>query len=234
MIANMRKYQFTMKCLARGEIRAADVIAFVNLMQEAFNRTEWVDTEGRPVELEKLAMERALRGDTPDQEIERFGVTWVAKSTGDSPSILLSVATGGQKFAPNWFTADFSLTQELPDLSYFRKAIELIRPFEAVILDLDNDESLRSMGVVVSRMAPPASRVTSLRWFHYLDRNLTDKVGGISCCLTTPAYRVEPFCDGVLIQLTDEPFNAQNPEHCLVQCRAMQFLGIGEWKKDGS
>ena len=220
-----------MKCFARGEVRTVDAIAFVKLMQEAFNRSGWLDMKGEPVELDTFAMERALRSDTPEQEIARFGVTWVAKSMGDSPSIVLSVATGGEKLAPNWFTADFTRTQELPDLSYFRRAIELIRPFEAMILDLDNDESLRSMGVVVSRISPPGSRVTSLRWFHYLDRTLSEKIGGISHCLMAPVYRVEPFCDGVLIQLTDEPFDAQNPEHFLVQRRAMQFLGIGEWKE---
>lgn len=230
----MRKYQFTLQCFSRGTIRVADTVKFVRLTQDAFGRSGWTDSDGHVVELAEGPMERAIRGGDASTKIARFGATWVAKSTGSAIPIVVTVTTGGDQWALNDFTVNFSRTQELPEISYFRHAIELVRPFEAMVLDLDNDDHLRTAGVVTPRMAPHGSRVASLRWLHYLDRGLAEKVGGLPRCLATPAYRVEPFCDGVLIQLTPEPFDAQNQDHCAAQRRAMQFLGIGEWQKSAN
>ena len=230
----MREYQFSQMCYPRGDLRAADALAFVKLMQRSFQREGWVDAEDAPVELTVEAMERAMRADLPESELARFGTTWVTKSAGDAPPIVLSIKTGGTKWVPSWFNSDFSRTQELPDLSYFRESIELIRPFEAVILDLANEDELRTRGVVKPRIEPLGSGVTSLRWFHYLDSSLARKIGGLSRCLEAPVFRVEQFCEGVLFQLTRDPFDAQNETHRLVQRRAMKYIGLGEWPPEAN
>jgi hypothetical protein len=95
---------------------------------------------------------------------------------------------------------------------------------------LDADEDLRTKGIVVPHVTMPGTRVASLSWFHYLNQKLVITVGGTAHCLATPAYRVEKFSDGVLFQLTRDPFDAKDAKHCDAREQAMRHLGIGNWE----
>jgi len=54
-------------------------------------------------------------------------------------------------------------------------------------------------------------------------------LGGIDYCLKAPAWRVERFCEGVLIQLVEGLFDTDNPKHVQIQRDAMKYFGILEF-----
>ena len=218
----MSQFQFTQRCRARSELRIKDAIEFMLCMQQAFHVPGWVDAEDQPVALSLDAVESTLRSLVSEPDLERFGVTWVVKSTGDDAPIVLAMAMGGDEWSPNFFNTDFTRTDTLPDLLCFRQSIEMIRPFEAFILDEKNERELRQQ----QPRKPRSDRPRILRWFHYMDAELVKLVGGTPHCLQTPAFKVESFCDGVLFQLTEVAFDADNPQHKEIQLQAMHHLDM--------
>ena len=218
----MSRFQFTQRCRSNGELRIGDAISFMTLMQEAFQVSSWIDSEDRTVDLVHDSIESALRSKVSDSDFKRFGVTWVVKSNGNEAPIVLKMAMGGDEWSPNFFTTDFSRTSVLPDLQFFKRAIQSIRPFESFILDENNERELRRELSTKPRSEVPLI----LRWFHYMDSSLVDLVGGVQRCVETPAFKVDPFCDGVLFQLTEAAFEADNPQHKRLQLAAMRHLGL--------
>ncbi len=51
-------------------------------------------------------------------------------------------------------------------------------------------------------------------------------IGGIDYCLKAPAWKVERFCEGVLIRLVPGLFDPTNPEHLKIQRQAMKYLKL--------
>jgi hypothetical protein len=160
------------------------------------------------------------------KEFDCFGVTWVGIAADKRLApIMTKITMGGDEWCPNFFSVDFSETDELPHLNYFRRSIELIRPFDASIHPTMHHYEL------IERLPRPLlpsrdSIPKIIYWFHYLDGEITAKLGGLAYCLETPAFKCERFLDGVLIQLTQEPFNPTNDFHIEVQLRAMKHLGV--------
>jgi hypothetical protein len=68
-----------------------------------------------------------------------------------------------------------------------------------------------------------------IRWWHYLDDRMTKNLGGMDFCLKAPAWRVGEFHNGVLIQLTEEEFDVENPGHLEIQEEAMRYFGIWDF-----
>jgi len=60
--------------------------------------------------------------------------------------------------------------------------------------------------------------------FHYVDEAMARSIGGIDYCLRAPAWKVERFCQGVLIQLVRGLFDSENPEHCRIQKETMKYF----------
>lgn len=224
----MAKYQFSQSCHPRGDLRVNDLTEFLKLMQEAFGVRGWIDADGNLVDLRPEAVERLLLAQNRGRDLAKFGAGLVVVSVEEHLSILLKIAVGGDEWAPNDFSVDFSHTDILPNLRYFRQSIELIRPYEASIFEQSNFDALLDKHQQQPRMPPGMEpyRPWALDWFHYLDAELVDRVGGWEQCLNTPAYKVERFCDGVLFQLTAEPFDPDNPQHTEAQRQAMEHLAL--------
>ncbi len=221
----MPQFQFTLRCAANGSLRIDDIIAFLDLMGATFDCPEWVDADGCSIHLTSQHVEQCVRGLKPPADLERFGAAWVAVPKGGEPPVVLKMGVGGSQWTPNFFTADFTQLQSVPPLHFFREAIERIAPLEAFVFEQSN------MNKLVSRRqsAPGGGRRNppfALHWFHYFCGDYVIAFGGFSHCLRTPAYRVERFSDGVLFQLTTEPFDPERIEHCDIQVRAMEYLGL--------
>jgi hypothetical protein len=65
-----------------------------------------------------------------------------------------------------------------------------------------------------------------IRGFHYLDEGMARSIGGIDFCLGAPAWKVERFCDGVLIRLVPGLFDNNNFRHRGIQHEAMKYFNI--------
>ena len=218
----MRAFQFLQRCRPTNDLRTSDVTAFLRLMTEAFGVQSWTH-RGEKVDLAEAAIERRLQS-LVDPQMPGAGATWVLSSrVGESP-IVIMLATGTDEWGRDFFDVDFSQIQFLPHLSYFRRSIELCRPFEACIVDSNNEIDLDSHER--QRLVPNFENPSIIRWSHYLGNSLVEALGGFSHCLATPAFKTERFCGGVLLQLTEGPFEADDPEHIQRQRLAMRHLAL--------
>jgi len=122
------------------------------------------------------------------------------------------------------YNVDFGAGGLLVGTDDFKAAVRAMRPFEAFLAELNNDDDLDAYGrqQQVGFFAAPAI----IRGLHYFDRQLAAPIGGFEHCLRAPASRVEPFLDGVLIQLVDERFDPTNPEDLRRQQEVMKHLGM--------
>lgn len=218
----MSRFAFTQSCRPRGNLRIDDIVAFMDIMQEAFGVRAWVDPDEQLMAPTGDAIETRLKSGNSEADLERFGAILLVKSEGEEASIIVSVGVGGGKWSQNYFNLDFTRSNRMPALQYFEKSIELIRPYEASIVEVDSDRETRQR----LPEKPHSDRPRILQWFHYMNDELVDLVGGTDHCLTAPVFRVQPFCDGLLFQLTEETFDADNPRHQELQLAAMNYLGL--------
>jgi hypothetical protein len=221
----MRHYDFIQTCKSRGDLRVHDVVAFMKLMRDAFEPGPWMGPEDRLIDETFESVERELRLSESPARLARFGGSLVAKGWCHGDAIVVMISVGGDEWTPNRFVLDFTRTTHLPDLSYFRRSIELLRPSEAYISDAANDDEIRELqerGSAARRSDLPIV----LRWFHYFDASMVEKLGGVKHCLRTPGFSIERFCDGMLFQLAAGPLDVNNPAHKEAQLLAMEYLGL--------
>jgi hypothetical protein len=123
------------------------------------------------------------------------------------------------------YNVDFGSGGLLVGTDEFKAAVRAMRPFEAFLAELNNDDDLEAYDrqQQLGFFTAPAI----IRGLHYFDRKLAAPIGGIEHCLKAPASRAEPFLDGVLIQLVDGPFDPMNTDHLRRQQDVMSYLGIG-------
>jgi hypothetical protein len=189
-------------------------------MQEAFQIEKWDDAD-REKDFEMTSeciSKRARSVNSPS------GMLLGAEASLGSGFILALIATGGDKWSTSFFRIMFNRPRKFPDLSFFRKAVEVVRPFEAFIAVYSNEQELNAYER--QRQHLKFDRPATLRWFHYLNAELVSSVGGIRRCLSAPVFKAERICQGVLFQVTKEWFDNSNPEHRDAQLRAMEYLGI--------
>jgi hypothetical protein len=217
----MRKYQFDLVCRPRRELREREVYQLVRLTEEAFGFRVWV-YDGHQIRLNPNKVASILRAGWANRKREDDSVLVNFYSVEDD-FIGLLIDVGSVSWMYDEVRVDLIRTQRVPDVSFFKQSIEIIRPFLAVVADLNNERDLRAQE---REQGTDFKRPAVLRWVHYMDANLAEAVGGVDYCLGAPAYKVERFCDGVLFQLTEEPFDNDNPEHRHIQLEAMKYLGV--------
>jgi hypothetical protein len=103
------------------------------------------------------------------------------------------------------YNVDFGESGLRIDARSFRRGIELIRPFEAFLAELNNEDELDAYTrqQEVGLFKAPAI----IRCLHYFDDVLASRVGGVDRCLKAPAHEVERLLNGVLINLVGNAFN---------------------------
>ncbi len=217
----MNGYHFILYCYSTPDLRQSNVAEFVRLTGIGFGEDEWEDSVGRHL-ADRLSVEGSLMAMV--STVGRFGLTWVAKSKTLRPPIVLIIAVGGAKGTLSYFEADFSRRSEFPDDAFFRAAIERIGPYEASVSPEQNGEQLRAL--IRERGRGNRSSVKSICWLHYLSWELADQLGGEKVLLQMPAFRVERFYKGFLIQLTEKPLDPNNGADLAVQRAAMEYLGL--------
>lgn len=220
----MPNYEFSQRFASNSDLRVKEIAVFLRQMQQALGVSGWVDGRARTVTATPKCVEGALKAVSEPDSV-RFGVTLVLRSRDDDKIVLILLNVGGAKLNENYFRTDFSRLGTLPDLRYFRESIQALHPDEAMIREVQND---RNIGMKRRGLHPkhPFERPRMLHWFHYLNAKKVELLGGFDHCLKTPAFKVEPFCDGLLFQLTEDPFDTNNPEHERIQARAMEYLAM--------
>lgn len=224
----MSHYSFVQRCRARGDYRVREVIEFLELVKEAFRLSDVYDSRSRPVEVTEAGLrqvfERAARGQAP-----RLGATvdlfTLPPRRRDDNTVRIEIGTGHYEEGPfiDYYDLSMGDARKVPDFKYFKKSIAIFRPFEAFLEEAANESRLDSYD---RQQGTKFSRPVIIRGFHYLDAGMARSIGGIEYCLKAPAWHVRRFCEGVLIELVPNLFDADNLEHVRVQEEAMAYFNL--------
>jgi hypothetical protein len=143
----------------------------------------------------------------------------------DKNTVRIEIHTGTHREEKFIDAYDISMDDKskVPALSFFIKSIPIFRPFEAFVAEGENEKRFDTFNRL---QVVGFSQPTIIRGFHYLDRDMAESIGGIEYCLKAPAWRVEKFVDGVLIQLVPDLFDSDNAEHVDIQKRVMAYFNM--------
>jgi hypothetical protein len=225
----MGSYTLRQRCRPKGDFRIAELIEFLTLMKEAFRISRLYDKRNRPVRLTSSDLnnifQRKLSKRFPSigADVDFFSIP---PGNRDDDTVRFEIHTGTHSDEIFIDTYNISIGEEkkVPDLSYFEKSIEILKPFEAFLSEFDNEDALDSYDR--QQAIPKFDKPAIIRGFHYLDEGMARSIGGIDHCLKAPAWKVERFCEGVLIRLVPGLFDPENPEHLKIQRQAMKYFKL--------
>ena len=223
----MPHYALDQRCRPAGSLRAEGIAALLSLIKAScgvsgFELAGGQSFTGTPEAIAALLQSIMAKASVPGAgaDVDIFG-----RLPNGGDYIACEIHTGtnpGEPFIDH-YNIDFGAGGLLVDTSDFKKALLAMRPFEAFLAELNNDDDLDAYGrqQQVGYAAPAI-----IRGLHYFDRQLAAQIGGLAHCLRAPASKVEPFLEGLLIQLVDEPFDPAKSEHLERQQAVMKHLGM--------
>jgi len=225
----MNSYSFNQGCRPRGDFRIDEIIEYLDLMKEAFRFPVLFDKNSKPVEVTASVLKRIFKGKI-DQEFPGIGVNVdffsIPPLNRDMNTVRFEIHTGAHtdEIFVDSYDISIGAARKVPEFDYFEKAIEIFKPFEAYISEFRNESRLDSYNR--QQAIPKFDKPAIIRGFHYLDKGMARSIGGIKYCLKAPAWHVERFCEGVLIELVPGLFDSSNPEHLEVQENAMAYFNL--------
>jgi hypothetical protein len=224
----MNSYTFRQRCRPRGNYRIKEIIKFLKLAEEAFQCESLYDVRGNPIDLTEPQvrgiMEKAVDKRFPGLgAIEEFFTIPPRKRHSGTVRVEISTGTHPDKPFVDWYDLHMGQASKVPDLAYFKRSIKIFRPFEAFLAEDENEFKLDAHGrLQETRFRKPEI----IRGFHYLDAGMVQTLGGFNYVLEAPAWSVDKFCDGVLIQLMAVLFDSSNSAHLRVQENVMDYFNL--------
>ncbi len=225
----MSSYIFRQLCRPQGGFRIPEVLEFLDLVQEAFRCPDLYDSSNRPLDLSEAGLQRIFEKKAAKagrgNGIEKTFFTIPPKKR-DHDTVRIEISTG---FPPDGiiidtYNIDMCDGKLVPDFDYFEKSVKIFKPFEAYLAEGDNEIAIDAYDR--EQAVPKFDRPVVIRGFHYLDEGMARAIGGIKHCLKAPAWHVEKFCEGVLIELVPGLFDNDNPEHLRVQEEVMDYFHL--------
>jgi hypothetical protein len=223
----VNSYSFWQLCRPRGDFRIKETIEFFNLMRKAFRFPVLYDRNDKPVEITAPVLQDIFRKET-SKHFPKIGATVhffsIPPKNRDDNTVRFEIHTGTHPDETFIDSYDISIGAEpkVPDLSYFQRSIEIFRPFEAYVSEFRNDADLN--WYEREQAIPNFDKPALIRGFHYLDKGMAASIGGIDHCLKAPGWKIETFCEGILIQLAPGLFDPTNTEHLKIQQQAMKYF----------
>jgi len=204
------------------------VAEFLDLAKEAFRRPALYDSHNRPVDLTEAGLrrifEKAAQRLLPGLGAnEDFFTIPPDKRDDNTARIEIHTGTNPDKVFIDSYNISMDGSQ-VPDFDYLEKFIEIFKPFEAFLAEDKNESRLDSYNR--QQAIPKFDKPAIIRGFHYLDKGMARSIGGVNYCLKAPAWHVEKFCEGVLIELVPGLFDSSNPEHLEIQENAMAYFNL--------
>lgn len=224
----MNSYTFWQSCRPQGDYRIRQMVEFFNLMKQAFAFPVLYDMNGKPVEISDFSLQQRFERKR-DKRFPKLGVNLdffsIPPRNRDDDTIRFEICAGTHpdKDFIDMYDITIGEARLVPHFLYLRASIEIFRPFEAFLSEFNNEANLNWF----ERMQEAKfERPALIRGFHYLDAGMVRSIGGMDHCLKAPAWRVERFCEGVLIQLVEGLFDTTNPQHVRIQRDAMEYFKI--------
>lgn len=223
----MSSYTFRQRCRPRGDYRVPQLIEFLGLVKKAFRLSDLYDSKSKPIDVSEAGLWKLFEKETKGRLEFEAAVDFftLPPRMRDNNTIRIEITTGSRPEDP--FIDVFNLSigdgRKVPDFRYFEKSINIFKPFEAFLAEDENEFRLHSYN---RQQGTKFSKPVIIRGFHYLDADMAHSIGGIDYCLNAPAWKVERFCEGVLIRLVPDLFDPDNPEHVRIQDAVMTYFKL--------
>lgn len=223
----MNSYSFEQYCRPSGDFRVAETLAFLSIMKNAFRFPTLFDRNGRPVELDATVLRAVFQGQINKRspgigsDVDFFSIP-PRKRDENTVRFEIHTGTDPEQIFIDHYNISMGEWRKVPDFNYFEKSIGIFMPFEAYLSEFKNESLLNAYDR--QQTIPNFDRPAIIRGFHYLDEGMARSIGGITYCLKAPAWHVDRFCEGVLIQLVPGLFDSSNPEHLEVQEEVMDYF----------
>jgi hypothetical protein len=198
-------------------------------MKDAFKFRILYDRRDKPLHLAPPDVQNSLQRKV-DKRFPDIGVNVdffsIPPGKRDNNTVRFEIHTGTHpdKIFIDFYDIFIGEARKVPDLSYFEKSIQILRPFEAFLSEIENEDALDSYDR--QQAIPKFDKPAIIRGFHYLDEAMARSIGGIDYCLKAPAWKVERFCEGVLIRLVPGLLDPENPKHLKIQRQAMKYFKL--------
>jgi hypothetical protein len=225
----MANYRLDQLCRPSGSLRVSELAVLLSLISRVCGVATFEVAGEGPIAITPEALEGALQAALTEAPFAGAGAdldVFGRLGSGDE-YIRCEIHAGTASDEPFIDFYNVVLGERGPCIGVdeFKEAVQAIRPFEAFLAERNNEADLDAYNrqQQLGFFTAPAI----IRALHYFDRELAASIGGIERCLKAPASRVEPFLDGVLIQLVEGPFDPTNADHLRRQQDVMSYLGIG-------
>jgi hypothetical protein len=225
----MNSYTFEQYCRPRRDLRVDETLDFLILMKEAFRFPRLYDRTDLPIELGvsvlRAIFQKEINKRSPGigSDVDFFSIP-PRKRDDNTVRFEIHTGTGPEQIFIDTYHISIGAANKVPDFDYFEKSIEIFKPFEAYISEFRNESLMNAYDR--QQAIPKFDRPAIIRGWHYLDEGMARSIGGIQCCLKAPAWHVERFCEGVLIQLVPGLFDSDDSEHLAVQEEVMEYFHI--------
>jgi hypothetical protein len=223
----MNRYSFSQGCRPQGDFRVEEVTEFLHLFKEGFGCSSLYDSRNRPVDLTESGLRRIFKKEV-DERFRALGVNvdffTIPPDRRDDNTARIEIHTGTYPEKPFIDSYDIVIgdSRKVPDFSRFERSVEILRPFEGYISESLNESAWNTYDR--QQAIPKFDKPAIIRGWHYLDEGMAQSIGGIRHCLKAPAWHVERFCEGVLIQLVPGLFDSDDSEHLDIQKAVMEYF----------
>jgi hypothetical protein len=225
----MSSYSFHQRCRPSGDFRIPQISEFLYLVRETLQLSVLYDSNSKPADFSEAGLEEKYEKES-EKLLPGLGALWhfytISPRKMDHNTIAVDIHTGTapEEDSIDYLSISLGDKRTLPDFEFFEESIKIFNPFEAFLADDENEFQLgaRDRQREIGGFTKPAI----IRGLHYLDRDLAKSIGGTNYCLKAPAWQVDRFCEGVLIDLVPGIFDSSNPEHLEAQEKVMAYFDM--------
>jgi hypothetical protein len=225
----MSGYNFDQLCRPKGDFRVPEISDFLYLVREAFDLPVLYDSKSKRVDLSEESLEKKCREEA--KKLLRglgaylyFCTIPPRKMDPNTVTIEIHTGTDAEENSIDSYNILIGAKKRIPDFEYFEKSIRIFKPFEAFLADHENEFQLKARDR--QRAIGGFTKPAIIRGLHYLDEDMAKSIGGVNYCLKAPAWQVNRFCEGVLIDLVPGVFDSTNPEHLEAQENVMAYFDM--------
>jgi hypothetical protein len=224
----MGRFELVQRCWPTGSFRSAEVAQFLSSLARDCHLSRFETLDNRDFKATADSLELLFQAALDEAPFPAAGADVdLHGAIGETDDyVRCDFHTGtkpGQAFIDH-YNVDFGESGIHITADQFRKAVQIVKPFEAFLAELNNEDSLDAYTRQQELNAFDVPAI--IRSVHYFDHQMAARMGGVEHCLRAPGHRVERFLQGVLIELVDGPFEADNPAHLQAQQAVMQHLGF--------
>jgi hypothetical protein len=226
----MPNFKYCQRCRPRSDLRTVEILDGLIRIKQTLSISNYFDAEDNQIILSYESLQQRFEKQLSKEPFPEIGVIKslfsIPPSSQDDLTVSIDIQTGTDKNSKFIDSLNLSLKDEIDTLkiSLLKDLIKIFKPFEADLRESFNERNLNSY--MRQKAIPDFSRPAIIRWFHYIDLQLVEALGGLEFCLDAPAWKVEEFCEGILFQLCEEVFDPNNSEHLQIQLEVMKYFSM--------